>query len=258
VGSVASCASAFEPTGDLLESGPDAGGSALPAEAGSRTEGGAAAAPAACTTPWGATLPSGAEVIAYAWVRDADAAADAGSGTCVAETRQCHDGVLAGTNAFDTCAAAEPDPCTLPWGGVVAPGQSVTAYRAGAPAWNQKCEAETRGCTDGVLSGSFASESCKRGDPPGFVCDPNQNVLATVSCGTIRCFVAGKLRLTFANGQSTITRATATFTTTFPLCASELVCTANPATNRMDCTIGGQSFSLPLDPAGIPDGGDLG
>lgn len=51
--------------------------------------------------------------------------------------------------------------CTLPWGGLIADGQSVEA-------WNQstytvsssRCFAETRVCSNGVLSGSLQHAGC--------------------------------------------------------------------------------------------------
>lgn len=47
--------------------------------------------------------------------------------------------------------------CTLPWGGTIAHGASVTAYGSGCAG---SCPSETRTCTDGTLSGSYTLQSC--------------------------------------------------------------------------------------------------
>lgn len=47
--------------------------------------------------------------------------------------------------------------CTTPWGTTVAEGASVTAYQDPT---SPTCIAETRTCTNGVLSGSYQYESC--------------------------------------------------------------------------------------------------
>lgn len=47
--------------------------------------------------------------------------------------------------------------CTLPWGGTIAEGQSTTAYLASSAS---SCSAETRTCSNGVLSGSYQYQTC--------------------------------------------------------------------------------------------------
>lgn len=48
--------------------------------------------------------------------------------------------------------------CTLPWGGLLGHGASVTAYKDVES--TVKCESEQRTCNDGSLSGSFSHEAC--------------------------------------------------------------------------------------------------
>jgi hypothetical protein len=49
--------------------------------------------------------------------------------------------------------------CSLPWGGTIGNGQSVTAYLAAGPV-GQACSAQTRTCTNGALSGSYTQQTC--------------------------------------------------------------------------------------------------
>jgi hypothetical protein len=62
--------------------------------------------------------------------------------------------------------------CTLPWGGTIESGNSVTAYQAAtvnslSPS-SAACEAaaQTRTCNDGTLSGDYTSQSCSVTVPP--------------------------------------------------------------------------------------------
>ena len=54
--------------------------------------------------------------------------------------------------------------CTLPWGGTINHGQSVTAYSISdgfsCGAFTCSNMSQTRTCTNGVLSGSFTFQSC--------------------------------------------------------------------------------------------------
>ena len=45
--------------------------------------------------------------------------------------------------------------CTLPWGGSLPHGESVTAYAEGSIPAGTTCSSEMRTCNDGNLSGSF-------------------------------------------------------------------------------------------------------
>lgn len=52
--------------------------------------------------------------------------------------------------------------CTLPWGGTLANGLSVTAYQTNVSS-NCPGVAQTRSCTNGTLSGSYTYQSCTTG-----------------------------------------------------------------------------------------------
>ncbi len=56
--------------------------------------------------------------------------------------------------------AQVPQPrCALPWGGTIAPGETVTAYQVGGT--SDACPSEVRACgPDGTLAGTYAFASC--------------------------------------------------------------------------------------------------
>jgi len=110
--------------------------------------------PASCALPWGGSIANGQSVIAY------QNSAVAFGGSCVFETRVCNNGVLSGSYTYQNCTISPPANCALPWGGTLANGQSVTAYASGTVANGQQCVAETRTCTNGVLSGSYTYQNC--------------------------------------------------------------------------------------------------
>jgi hypothetical protein len=115
--------------------------------------------PASCSLPWGGTLANGQSVTAY------QASSVAFGGTCVFETRTCTNGVLSGSYTFQNCTVNPPANCALPWGGTLANGQSVTAWQSLVVGFNGTCVSQTRTCTNGVLSGSFAFQSCTVNPP---------------------------------------------------------------------------------------------
>lgn len=54
--------------------------------------------------------------------------------------------------------------CSLPWGGTITEGESVTAYSSTTPASLCSNNSETRTCnSNGTLSGSYQSQSCTSG-----------------------------------------------------------------------------------------------
>lgn len=75
------------------------------------------------------------------------------------ETRTCVNGVLTGSFTNVSCTPDSGN-CTAPWGGTVANGSSVTAYLTDSPG-SGSCTEETRTCTNGTLSGSYAYNSCE-------------------------------------------------------------------------------------------------
>ena len=108
-----------------------------------------------CGLPWGGTVASGQSVTAYSAVNPPVGQAC----STIAQTRTCTAGTLSGSATQQSCVAL----CALPWGGTISPGQTVTAYSAAAVPSPQVCSsvAQTRTCgAAGILSGSFANQSC--------------------------------------------------------------------------------------------------
>lgn len=78
-------------------------------------------------------------------------------------------GACAETEACSGTAACAP--CALPWGGSLPHGAQVLASAASSVPCGQACVSEQRSCANGVLSGSFQSQTCA--------------VASCPSCGTL-------------------------------------------------------------------------
>ena len=113
-----------------------------------------AAVQPSCSLPWSGSVVSGSSVTAYN-----QPSVPYGS-SCVSETRTCTSGTLSGSYANQSCVVAGPASCALPWGGAVASGGSVTAYNQPSVPFGSSCAPQTRTCTNGTLSGSYANQSC--------------------------------------------------------------------------------------------------
>jgi hypothetical protein len=50
--------------------------------------------------------------------------------------------------------------CTIPWGGTIGSGASVTAYSAASVIYPAACTSESRTCSLGVLSGTYTNSGC--------------------------------------------------------------------------------------------------
>lgn len=109
----------------------------------------------ACDLPWGGTTSEYSSVRAYR-----NSSVPCGS-TCAYETRKCVKKILSGTYTNKTCSVADCPSCNLPWGETASSGRSVAAYQNPTVPYGSKCISETRKCTNGVLSGSYANKTCK-------------------------------------------------------------------------------------------------
>ncbi len=101
----------------------------------------------------GQTVAHGSAVTAY------QASSAAFGSTCTGETRSCSDGTLSGAYTNTSCAVAVAASCSFN-GQTVAHGSAVTAYQASSAAFGSTCTGETRSCSDGNLTGSYAYNSC--------------------------------------------------------------------------------------------------
>jgi uncharacterized repeat protein (TIGR02543 family) len=104
---------------------------------------------AGCTgTPWGSVATTYSNT-AYASATPA--------GACSSQTRTCTAGTMSGTYTATSCTPG----CTgTPWGSV-STGYSNTAYVSATPAG--ACSSQTRTCTAGTMSGTYAYSSCTPG-----------------------------------------------------------------------------------------------
>jgi hypothetical protein len=90
------------------------------------------------------------------------ASCSAGSGCGVSSFSGTDTDSCSGT---DICSAGSgcgaPSSCSLPWGGILSHGSSVTAYSASSVPFGNVCSSisQTRSCNNGVLSGSSSYDS---------------------------------------------------------------------------------------------------
>ena len=90
------------------------------------------------------------------------------------------------TNTIKTvsCGAAATS-CTLPWGGTIADGASVTAYQSASVTSPATCTSQTRTCSNGTLSGTYTNQSCSvsGSGATGSIAGPN----CTITTGASTC-----------------------------------------------------------------------
>ncbi len=80
--------------------------------------------------------------------------------TCISSQRTCQNGLLSGSGDFANCEPEKELSCLFN-GRTLASGESVVAYAASEVAYGQTCQADTRVCKNGVLSGSGQAGSCQ-------------------------------------------------------------------------------------------------
>lgn len=83
----------------------------------------------------------------------------ASGSVCAPEVRTCSNGVLSGAAEFASCAVNGPRSCVLD-GQTIANGGNIRAFFSAQPARGMACEAETRTCSDGSLSGTASARTC--------------------------------------------------------------------------------------------------
>src|SRR5271166_615903 len=112
-----------------------------------------------CTLPWGGTLASGSTVPAYSEGSDPAACPAANTLSCTNGVLSCSTGSVAANCEYSACAA-NSSACPLPWGGSIYSGQNATAYQSATVAYGGTCASQSRACTAGTLSGSYAYGNC--------------------------------------------------------------------------------------------------
>lgn len=101
----------------------------------------------------GQTVAHGARVTAYQ-----SSAVPFGS-SCSSEARVCNDGSLGGSFQFGSCVVNQPASCLFN-GKTVAHGSSIVGYKAASVKYPATCETQTRSCSNGALSGTYAAGTC--------------------------------------------------------------------------------------------------
>jgi hypothetical protein len=85
---------------------------------------------------------------------------------CISESRLCTSGSLSGSYQFASCQVGAPASCLFD-GRTIAHGDSITGFTSSTVPFGQVCSlvAETRTCTNGILSGSALYGSCETNTP---------------------------------------------------------------------------------------------
>jgi hypothetical protein len=107
-----------------------------------------------CALPWGGTLNTGSSTTAY------QASSVTCGNSCVSQSRTCTGNALSGSYQYSSCNVGSCASCSLPWGGSITHGQSVTAYAGSLVPCGSSCSSQTRTCNNGSLSGSHQYSSC--------------------------------------------------------------------------------------------------
>lgn len=94
--------------------------------------------------------------------------------------------------------ACVPKSCDLPWSGTLAHGDSVTAFQAASVTMPATCAQETRTCSLGVLSGTYANASCVQSCPTGFVKVPGSATFSTPDF----CLAKYEMKFASVSGRS--------------------------------------------------------
>lgn len=89
---------------------------------------------------------------------------------CIFEMRTCNNGLLSGSNNYDTCAIDIPASCLFN-GQTIASGVSVPAFLNSSVTYGDTCQLEYRTCEDGTLSGSNTFASCEVSAPTSCLFD---------------------------------------------------------------------------------------
>ncbi len=169
-----------------------------------------------CELPWGGSINIGSSVNAYV----ANIASP-----CTPQVRTCQaNGLLSNSGEYQTCAS----PCTLPWGGSINPGTSVTAWLTSSGT----CTSEQRTCNNGVLSGSYTFQTCTNAPctlPWGGTIVHGASVTAYLytkqspTCSTSQTRTCNNGTL---SGSYTNQTCTSCAGTVYPLCTSPSGCTS--------------------------------
>lgn len=111
------------------------------------------ASPCACDFN-GTPVPDGSSVTAYQ-----TSSVPYGS-TCAQQQRTCSGGVLSGSYTFSSCTVDPGSNCSAIDGIALNHGQSRTFYLRACEDFGNTCSGQTRTCTNGTVSGTYANANC--------------------------------------------------------------------------------------------------
>ena len=133
--------------------------------------------------------------------------------------------------------------CNAPWGGTVANGASITAYSTSVAPYGSSCQPQTRTCSSGALSGSYAAQSCYVA-PPANCTATSLNwgaanfcakTTTTASHGAVQALTNGTAG---ATGTANATCSNGTWSVGSPVCTTSL--TAPASLSATDGTVAGK------------------
>lgn len=129
-----------------------------------------------CALPWGGSIGNGQSTTAY------QASTVPYGSSCTSQTRTCNNGTLSGSYQYQSCSVTSAASCTLN-GVTVADGSSRTFYSAqtGSPC---SVLAQSRSCSNGVLSGSASYQYGSCACAPIYSCAGNTITHTDSSCIT--------------------------------------------------------------------------
>lgn len=79
---------------------------------------------------------------------------------CVSEERRCLKGELSGSFSYSSCEVGAPASCMFS-GNELVHGQTIIAYASSTVPFGEKCQEQSRTCSNGALSGTYLYSSCK-------------------------------------------------------------------------------------------------
>lgn len=107
-----------------------------------------------CTSPWGGpNITDGTTISAY------QSSSVTSPAVCISESRTCNNGDLSGSYSNQSCSVTYLA-CNSPWGTTMNNGDSIVAYQSASVTSPATCVSETRTCSNGILSGSYTSQTC--------------------------------------------------------------------------------------------------
>ncbi len=103
-----------------------------------------------------------------------------------------------GANGGSTAICSETKlACTLPWGGIIPSGTSVTSYRTSSVTSPSTCSSQTRTCNNGTLNGSYTNKNCT-------ITYPQPTVAISVAPSTIYSGQSTRISWSSTNAASCI------------------------------------------------------